>query len=1072
MEKDKQGKRKIKWKKGIVCALLVGGTVLLTGQKAEAGEQLTDEQKKEYQQDGTLKERIQYYKDTGAEHYSDGLIQKKSGASAVAAYSSNIPESWGNYMPAEGEAKILLIRVDFPGTTFEEGDTEEALNEIAFGGNDSAYTAYPYESLQAYYDRSSYGKVHISGNTVSYTAQHERSYYEQTGIADLYKETLDALDPQIDFSQYDGDGNGYIDGLYLHFAGENSGWGSIWWSQVYHNLLSDTQYDGTYVGGCATLHEKSNSKEGAITMIHETGHLFGLSDYYNYNTQAYGDGMGAYDMMMDNRGDHNAFSKWLLGWIRDDEVRRISMENNEPVEENVTLESLSKAKDGEKNYKCAVISPSDGGLFSEYLLVEYDTEQQNQSGLRYNGKKLPDGFRVFHVNATLNDNGTFEYSNSDTRCQLIRQVDKDQIAGHYYNYDLETPELTEVAGCTDTYECKFEKGDTLTPDTTPSTDLYQGQIMHKSGISVTEFQPDGDQGTVNIRIDQAKVTKDDLEITAEDIWKDINQNNVVLIPLTLKTDAELDENNAPYLIDQEGKKVTGKLTKGEETGKYFLIIQADYLAEGDYECVIPEGAFRLGTVVSDELKINVHVGTNMTKESSGSLDITDSLYSCKAGDSGWYVLAPNESEGTEAVLYKIGEDGNVTEHRIDKSSWTKAWGYNTEGMQPQGIFGLSDGTLAMSFMDYNTDQYALVHMNEEGEILDTVQTLQGYDWTISVIGNTLKAKKIQSLGSDTYQICSIEFGEEKRELEMDGTKTCIFMQDGYILYGLENKATEGSEENDMWAKIEYRDEKDNVVATWEYPYGEEEGKLDLYTPAGAAEDAENIYVFQLASQGSSFKREDYVLGEMHLGMYTINKKTGEYKKESLKDEVLRTGTYVNNYGDIEFCDTSVQDGKILFSIQNRFCPYEAPVIDTYCVEKEAGITKRIGRYYSSGSILSGTKVMEISWSEEKPEYLIYDAKDASDTPDTPNTPDIPDTPAGPGISEPEDKPATPAKAGNMAGKTSEVKKITATNSKTKSSKKAVTAKTGDSAKVRIYMILGIISGGILIIGILKRRRGK
>lgn len=50
------------------------------------------------------------------------------------------------------------------------------------GVNDGAATkpiqaACPYESLSAYYDRSSYGSLHVEGNVVSYHAQLGRGAY-------------------------------------------------------------------------------------------------------------------------------------------------------------------------------------------------------------------------------------------------------------------------------------------------------------------------------------------------------------------------------------------------------------------------------------------------------------------------------------------------------------------------------------------------------------------------------------------------------------------------------------------------------------------------------------------------------------------------------------------------------------------------------------------------------------------------------------------------------------------------------------------------------------------------------
>jgi M6 family metalloprotease-like protein len=42
----------------------------------------------------------------------------------------------------------------------------------------------------------------------------------------------------------------------------------------------------------------------------------GLPDYYDYDdTTGPKGGVGGWDMMDYNGGDHNAFSKYLLGWI-------------------------------------------------------------------------------------------------------------------------------------------------------------------------------------------------------------------------------------------------------------------------------------------------------------------------------------------------------------------------------------------------------------------------------------------------------------------------------------------------------------------------------------------------------------------------------------------------------------------------------------------------------------------------------------------------------------------------------------------------------------------------------------
>jgi len=53
-----------------------------------------------------------------------------------------------------------------------------------------------------------------------------------------------------------------------------------------------------------------------MVVIHETGHALGLPDYYDYDDKVGPrGGVGGLDMMDNNWGDHNPFSKWLLGWL-------------------------------------------------------------------------------------------------------------------------------------------------------------------------------------------------------------------------------------------------------------------------------------------------------------------------------------------------------------------------------------------------------------------------------------------------------------------------------------------------------------------------------------------------------------------------------------------------------------------------------------------------------------------------------------------------------------------------------------------------------------------------------------
>ncbi|MBO4834831.1 MAG: hypothetical protein J5483_01850, partial [Lachnospiraceae bacterium] len=114
--------------------------------------------------------------------------------------------------PYLGNAYVVAFHVDFPDQKFEAGDTEEALQKaigVDLAGNkyESFYND-QYDSVNGYYQRASYGKLFISGDTFSYTAQKSRDDYENS--ADLFEEVLNAFDNEVDFTKYDADQDGRI----------------------------------------------------------------------------------------------------------------------------------------------------------------------------------------------------------------------------------------------------------------------------------------------------------------------------------------------------------------------------------------------------------------------------------------------------------------------------------------------------------------------------------------------------------------------------------------------------------------------------------------------------------------------------------------------------------------------------------------------------------------------------------------------------------------------------------------------------------------------------------------------
>ena len=156
-------------------------------------------------------------------------------------------------------------------------------------------------------------------------------------IGEMIVEACTALDSEIDFTQYDYNGDGYCDAIAIIYAGlgqANGGSENTIWPHQYY--LSETDYanvltlDGIkidkYVTTCERAAIKFNSNlveyhDGIGTMCHEFGHALGLPDFYDVAyTGNYG--MGQWDIMHSGSYlnssktpcNYTAYEKEFMGW--------------------------------------------------------------------------------------------------------------------------------------------------------------------------------------------------------------------------------------------------------------------------------------------------------------------------------------------------------------------------------------------------------------------------------------------------------------------------------------------------------------------------------------------------------------------------------------------------------------------------------------------------------------------------------------------------------------------------------------------------------------------------------------
>ena len=343
-------------------------------------------------------------------------------------YGFNAYDSWvyAPSHPLEGESvhttPFLVVPVVFEGG--EEDATEENRDLIkkAFfsDGQDMEY-----ESLHSFYSKSSFGLLNITGSVTDFFYVDDYGDVGNTNV--VSPGMLNRLTTNIaswaeevyglDLTEYDSDKDGTIDGIWMVYIGKGSNPENFW------GLSGTTGYKGTienpvannygligmdFIGGS---YDEGMDKGGdAHVVIHETGHMLGLMDYYAYNEEDIDySPLGGIDVMDGGITDHNSYSKLLYGWTKPYIVYG-----------NATL-SIPSAQQED----ALIILPYDGktyrkdedGLvhfnpFDEYLVLDYYTYQNlNTKGYDYAGDYPleSDGARLYHVDARLTYKDGNEY---------------------------------------------------------------------------------------------------------------------------------------------------------------------------------------------------------------------------------------------------------------------------------------------------------------------------------------------------------------------------------------------------------------------------------------------------------------------------------------------------------------------------------------------------------------------------------------------------------------------------------------------------------------------------------------
>jgi M6 family metalloprotease-like protein len=359
-------------------------------------------------------------------------------------------------MPTTGARKTFALLIEFQDAQHQ--NSPQAINNALYGRPGPGA---PYESVAAYYDRASYHRLDLFGGATLgwYQTPYPRANVNQTdaGRDELVKEALKYFNAQgHDFSQYDTDKDGVVDFFYVIWAGKDDGWGTFWWP--YQTVVDDPSFTLNGVGfwRFAWMWESRplGAPFDAATPIHETGHVLGLPDYYDYDPQKGAPGgVGGLDMMDSAKYDHNCFSKWMLDWSAPTVItggsRVLTLRPSGSSDDCVMLWYAAQAPD----------------LFGQFFMVQ----NRQQVG---NDVSIPGtGLVIWHVDARISK-GDFTHDNSFTPHKLIRLMEAD---------GLEQIQARKLADAGDFYQ----PGSSFGPATVPSSVAYSRK---PSGVEVKDIQ--------------------------------------------------------------------------------------------------------------------------------------------------------------------------------------------------------------------------------------------------------------------------------------------------------------------------------------------------------------------------------------------------------------------------------------------------------------------------------------------------------------------------------------------------------------------------------------------------------
>lgn len=255
-----------------------------------------------------------------------------------------------------GTKKGLVILAQFPDCKFTMPDAKDYYQAV-LNGNGAPQYGIP-SSVSNYFKDQSNGLFDLQFDVVGpVTVSNKVSYYGSNNSwgddlrpEKMVEEAVRLSSSQVDFSDYDWDNDGYVDQIFVLYAGYSEAQGAAAytiWPHAY-NLsyagITPPMFNGVKIDAYACSSELSgksgSTPDGIGTFCHEFSHNLGLPDLYDID---YSGGYGMYIWSLMDAGcycgpnlcgevpcNFTGYERWLCGWSDLTELKEGCVIDNMP----------------------------------------------------------------------------------------------------------------------------------------------------------------------------------------------------------------------------------------------------------------------------------------------------------------------------------------------------------------------------------------------------------------------------------------------------------------------------------------------------------------------------------------------------------------------------------------------------------------------------------------------------------------------------------------------------------------------------------------------------------------------